>query len=259
MSILRDFERRLEGAVEGFFARAFRSGLQPIELAKAVQRYAANYQQVGVDGVFIPNVYRFALARSDLDRFESYEDSLRRELAQVVTKTAAEREWQLRGPVQVDLIEGGRVRTGTYELRGKVQEGEDASGTAAGAPVPMAAAASAPPAGDIPGAQARVHEEQPTQAVGIATRYLVSDDGEQFPVGDGATIGRLPECTITLDDPAVSRRHARLVVDDGVLHVEDLGSTNGIKHNGEKTTRAVLRDGDRIDIGGSRLTFTATR
>ena len=56
MSILRDFEKRLEGAVEGFFARAFRSGLQPVELAKAVQRYAGNYQQVGVDGVLYMQV-----------------------------------------------------------------------------------------------------------------------------------------------------------------------------------------------------------
>src|SRR5918997_666167 len=69
LGVLQDFERRLEGAVEGFFARAFRSGLQPVELAKAVQRYAGNYQNVGVDGVFVPNVYRFELNPADHERF----------------------------------------------------------------------------------------------------------------------------------------------------------------------------------------------
>ena len=253
MSILRDFERRLEGTVEGFFARAFRSGLQPVELAKAVQRYAANYQQVGVDGVFVPNVYRFALSRSDLDRFATYEDSLRRELVQVVTRTASDRGWQLRGPVQIDFIEGGRVRTGTYELRGKVQDHDGASARRA-EPV----AVGAPAAGAQTSPWRPAAPEEPTQAVG-ATASFVDADGERHAVSDGATIGRLPECAVTLDDPAVSRRHARLVEADGALHIEDLGSTNGVKLNGERVSRAPLHDGDRIDIGGIRLTFAAPR
>src|SRR5687767_249366 len=99
MGILRDFEQRLEGAVEGFFARAFRSGLQPVELAKAVQRYAGNYQQIGVDGVFVPNVYRFDLSPEDMERFSGFAESLQRELADVVSRTAAERGWKLQGPV----------------------------------------------------------------------------------------------------------------------------------------------------------------
>ena len=98
MGILRDFEKRLEGAVEGFFARTFRSGLQPIELAKAVQRYAGNYQQVGVDGVFVPNVYRFDLSAEDHERFSGFEQSLKAELAGVVKRTAADRGWRLQGP-----------------------------------------------------------------------------------------------------------------------------------------------------------------
>ncbi|HVM21552.1 MAG TPA: DUF3662 domain-containing protein, partial [Egibacteraceae bacterium] len=93
MGILRDFERRLEGAVEGFFARTFRSGLQPVELAKAVQRYAGNYQQVGVDGVFVPNVYRFELSPDDFERFSGFSESLKAELSGVVKRTAADRGW----------------------------------------------------------------------------------------------------------------------------------------------------------------------
>ncbi|MGH3665241.1 MAG: DUF3662 domain-containing protein, partial [Egibacteraceae bacterium] len=110
MGILRDFERRLEGAVEGFFARAFRSGLQPVELAKALQRYAQNYQQVGVDGVFVPNVYRFTLSPADHDRFEGFSDSLQAELASVIKRTADERGWRLQGPARVEFREDEAVK-----------------------------------------------------------------------------------------------------------------------------------------------------
>ena len=113
MSILRDFEKRLEGAVEGFFARAFRSGLQPVELAKALQRYAANYQQVGLEGVIIPNVYRFVLSAEDTERFSGFSDSLQRELSEVVLRTAEDRDWQLQGPVRIEFVEGEHIRTGT--------------------------------------------------------------------------------------------------------------------------------------------------
>src|SRR3712207_2362602 len=119
MGILKDFEKRLEGAVEGFFARAFRSGLQPVELAKALQRYAQNYQQVGIDGVFVPNVYRFELAPEDHDRFNGFADSLTTELAAVVRRTAAERGWRLKGPARIELRARDDITVGTYELRGK--------------------------------------------------------------------------------------------------------------------------------------------
>ena len=113
MGILKDFEKRLEGAVEGFFARAFRSGLQPVELAKALQRYAQNYQQVGLDGIFVPNVYRFELAPDDHDRFSGFAESLQTELASVVRKTAAERGWRLQGPVRIELRRRDDVTVGT--------------------------------------------------------------------------------------------------------------------------------------------------
>src|SRR5688572_33272330 len=103
MGILKDFEKRLEGAVEGFFARAFRSGLQPVELAKALQRYAQNYQQVGIDGVFVPNVYRFELAPDDHERFSGFLDSLMTELAAVIRRSSAVCGRRLHGQVRIAL------------------------------------------------------------------------------------------------------------------------------------------------------------
>lgn len=236
MGILRDFENRLEGAVEGFFARAFRSGLQPVELAKAVQRYAGNYQQVGVSGVIVPNVYRFLLAQDDHQRFEGFSDSLEGELADVVRRTAAERGWRLEGPPRIELAVGEQVRVGTYELRGKVEAGD-------GPPV-------APPAG-----HAGATSVLPT-AGGSGVARLVGSDGGRHDLEATATVGRLPSCEITLDDPSVSRRHARISNTNGRWTVEDLGSTNGLRVNSQAVGRAELRNGDRLVFGSVELTFT---
>src|SRR6266513_480131 len=70
VSILRDFERRLEGLVEGFFAKAFRSGLQPIELAKRALREMEAGHTIGVREVWAPNRYTFTLSPSDRERFD---------------------------------------------------------------------------------------------------------------------------------------------------------------------------------------------
>jgi Protein of unknown function (DUF3662)/FHA domain len=257
MSILRDFEKRLEGAVEGFFARAFRSGLQPVELAKALQRYAANYQQVGLDGVLVPNVYRFVLSPDDMERFDGFQESLRRELAAVVTRTAQDRDWRLQGPVRIEIIEGEQIRTGTYELRGKVEAGEQPR------PQPSRRFERAePPPAPAPIPNGRGYGGGGTTVMprsAAEAPALVSPGGRRYPINGTVTIGRLPECDVTVDDPAVSRRHARISHDGVEYTVEDLNSTNGVRVNGHPVTRAPLRPGDELDLGGARFTFSAGR
>lgn len=133
MRALQQFEKGLEGAVEGFFARAFRSGLQPIELAKAVQRYAADNQHVTSDGVVVPNVYRVQVSAKDHERLSNLGTSLPRELARMVVTTAADRGWQLRGPVKVRVELDDRVRVGRYQLSGRVEAVESGGSNRASA------------------------------------------------------------------------------------------------------------------------------
>lgn len=234
MSVLKDFERRLEGAVEGFFARAFRSGLQPVELAKAVQRYAGNYQNVGVDGVFVPNVYRFELNPADHERFREFGESLANELSDVLVRTAAERGWQLRGPARIELAVNDEVPVGTYELRGKVEAapGHQPSGPRAGA------------GGGVPGGAG-------------ASLELVDQAGQRVPLARQAVIGRMPGCDVQLDDPSVSRRHARISQATNGWLIEDLGSTNGIMVNGASVDREYLSGGEDIELGNVRMRFIA--
>ena len=78
--------------------------------------------------------------------------------------------------------------------------------------------------------------------------------------GDEVIVGRGATCQITIDDPMLSRRHARLDLRAAEPEIEDLGSRNGTQLNGRPLRgRAALRDGDRIRLGTQELVFLAPR
>lgn len=85
--------------------------------------------------------------------------------------------------------------------------------------------------------------------------YFSLADGRHLPVRDGFTIGRVAPADLVIDDSKASRRHARIVVDNGVVEIEDLGSSNGTLLNGKPVTRRVLRGGDQLQIGKTVFTF----
>ncbi len=89
------------------------------------------------------------------------------------------------------------------------------------------------------------------------TGQLQISDGRTVAVRDGLTLGRVAGCDIVIDDTKASRRHARIVAQDGVVEVEDLGSSNGTMLNGKPVQRRVLRDGDEIQIGATRIVYLA--
>ncbi|MET0206807.1 MAG: FHA domain-containing protein, partial [Thermoleophilaceae bacterium] len=84
---------------------------------------------------------------------------------------------------------------------------------------------------------------------------LVTEGRRHVLSGDRAVIGRSRDCEVVVSDPNVSRRHAELRRDENAWHVIDLGSTNGVKVNGRRVDQVALRDGDRITIGVTDLTF----
>lgn len=234
MGVLQDFERRLEGAVEGFFARAFRGGLQPVELAKALQRYMADNQHVTADDVVVPNVFRFRISTQDAERLASYGDVLGDELADVVERTAADRDWRLRGAAGVQVEESDDVARGRYELAGRVEPGPRTPDPA-GAP-------SEAPSGGRSGAQD-----------GGDLRVTGGSDGAVSLTGTRLVAGRLASCDITVDDPTVSREHAAFVRRGDGWWVVDLGSTNGTVVNGARVSEERLEPGDTVELGESKL------
>ena len=73
---------------------------------------------------------------------------------------------------------------------------------------------------------------------------LVLPDNSRVEVADGMIVGRVAGCDVVIPDVKVSRQHARLIAQGGVVEVEDMGSSNGTKLNGKSVTRRMLRDGD---------------
>jgi len=223
--ILRDFERRLEGLVEGLFAKTSRSGLQPVELAKRLMREMDAGKVVGLRGVVAPNHFVFSLSPADGSRFEQAEQVLVAELEQVVRDAAGERGWGLIGPPEVELEVDDAVRKGQVRVEASLVEGEEQVAPA--------------PAGT--GAALLIHEAGSTRTVRVG--------------GGTVTIGRLPECEVVIHDPGASRRHAQLREQQGVWTLTDLGSTNGTQLNGQTVQQRALADGDRITIGTTVLEF----
>ena len=216
---LQSFERRLERLVEGVFAKAFRSGLQPVELGRRLTREMDARRAVGVRGVIAPNVFEFALAPADLERVSPFADALVRELADAAREHARTEGYRFVGPVEVTLHEDPSLTSGIFLLTSELRE--------------------------APG--------------GAAVGALVLADGERIGVGeDPLTIGRLPECDVTLDDDSVSRKHAEVRRQDSEIMVVDLGSTNGTKVNGQRVQERRLEDGDLIMVGGTSLRFEAS-
>lgn len=271
MGVLQGFEDRLEGAVEGFFSRVFRSGLQPVELARGVQRYAADNQHVTADGVVVPNVYRFSLSPKDHDRLQTFGESLPRELGQVVAKTASERGWRLRGPIKVRIERSDEVRVGRFQLAGRVEVVEPeqprqasrlaggsranqqrpSSGTAATGVA--AAATSAAPSPSTDG-RADIDRTQVISGPPPATFKLRIHSGDNAGTDvplqrDRVSVGRLSSCDVPLPDSTVSREHAAVVRRGDTWWVVDLGSTNGTRVNGVQAAEQPIDVGDRIEFG----------
>jgi hypothetical protein len=219
--ILRDFERRLGSLVEGFFATTFRSGLQPVELAKRVMREMETSKTVGVKEVWAPNRFVFSLSEPDAQRFEQAETALASELKQVVREAASERGWGLVGPPEVEFEVDEDLGRGRFGCVASFVEGE-------GALAPE-------PAG------------RPT--------LVLSDERAFVIVKQSLTVGRLAECDLVVDDPGASRQHARIHREGDAFVVTDLGSTNGTLVNGRSIHDHELRDGDTITIGETDLLF----
>jgi len=221
---LRDFERRLGGLVEGLFSKTFRSGVQPVELAKRLIKEMDAERTVGPNGVWAPNHFEFALSAEDAERFEQAETALASELAQVARENADERGWGLVGPPEITFTTDPSLKRGAIKCVATLVQGPDE-------PAPASA----------PSATLLIRENGAERRVPIAKEVL--------------TIGRMSDCDVVLKDKGASRRHVQLRTNEGVTTLTDLGSTNGTRLNGQTIQSGALSDGDRITIGTTVLEY----
>ena len=97
--------------------------------------------------------------------------------------------------------------------------------------------------------------------VGSGSWSLVADSGPEkgqvIPIVERVEIGRALECDISILEPALSRKHAELDIEDGKLIIRDLNSVNGTWVNAEKVDEAELKDGDRLQFDKIKFIVSA--
>ena len=261
MSVLQRFEKRLEGLVEGAFAKVFKGVVHPVEILNAMQREAEAHKAILAGGrTLVPNRYVIDLSPYDHSRLAPYAAALAQELAQSQAEFIGEQGWTVYGDVIVEIERGDGLDTGMFRVTAEVYTGGDvAPVTSYEQPPPSAY----PPydQGPGPGPGPQQQGGYPPRPVsgppggGRAVR-LLANDGRTYPLSIGSTvIGRGDQANLRLPDVGISRRHARLDYDGAQVVLTDLGSTNGTMVNGQRVSAVALNPGDMIQLGTTTLTF----
>lgn len=251
MSVLRAIEHKIEALVEGVFGRAFRTNVQPVELARKLVKEMDDHRTVSVSRVYVPNEYTIYLSPHDRTQFQAYEDSLKLELQEYLAEHARREGYVMLSPPSVLFNTDADLGLGVFGIATRmVQRGKK---TAAEMPAPKPAPAAtmvyrpksdAPP--PVPGTEAPLERES----------VWLTVNGERYPVDKRVlVIGRAQDCDVQLADPNVSRRHAELRQEETSYWIVDLGSTNGMEVNGRRLRQAKLEGGDRVTLGSTDVVF----
>lgn len=225
------FEHRLEQAISGAFARAFRSAVQPVEISAALERDLDNNAQIlSRNRRLVPNVFVVELSEADLERLSAYDQAMADELTANLRDHAENQSYVFPGPVSIAFEQADDLSTGRFRVRSR--------------------------------AQAKVTGKDTRTQVGRA-RVLLDVNGSMHAVHPpGIVVGRGTDSDIRINDPGVSRRHAEFGVELGRsrdreglrIAVRDLGSTNGLLVDGVKVAQSPLEHGSTVKIGNTTLT-----
>ena len=228
MGILQKFESRLEQMVSGVFAKAFRSAVQPVEIAAALQREVDNSAQIlSRNRRLVPNQFHVELSEQDHERLAPYSSTLAQELTEMLRDHAHEQSYVFTGPVTISFDERDDLSTGRFRVR-------------------SAALAKVTP----------VSDRSVTDTAVRRAHVILEVNGMKHPLDPpGIVIGRGTDADLRINDPGISRLHAEVKVHpaSGAAEIVDLGSTNGITVNGHKVRQATLTEGTRIEIGSTRM------
>ena len=253
MSVLRSIESKIEGLFEGVFGRAFRTHVQPVELARKLAKEMDEHRSVSVSRVYVPNEYTVYLSPGDRAQFASYEGSLVGELQEYLAEHARREAYALLTPPRVVMATDDDLAIGEFGIAASVVQ------PAATPPAPLLPVVSPPETSATMIYKAREpvatepEEPPPVEREVVALTF----EGRTYPVVSRVVvIGRSRECDVRLADTNVSRRHAELRQDGATYWLVDLGSTNGTDLNGRHVEREKLSDGDVITIGSTELIFT---
>jgi FhaA, N-terminal domain/FHA domain len=251
MSVLKSIEQKIESLFEGVFGRAFRTNVQPVELARKLTKEMDDHRNVSVSRVYVPNEYSVYLSTGDREQFASYEEALKGELQDYLAEHARREGYVTLTRPQVVLHTDDDLDIGEFGIATRMAQG--------------AAGQEGEPSGDAePGATMiyKPRDPQPTEAasaeelgVGREIAKLVFDGGEIELTKRRSLVGRSRECDVQVSDPNVSRRHAEIRQEGATYWAIDLDSTNGIEVGGRRQKRVKLEHGTRFTVGSTEITF----
>lgn len=249
MGLLDRLEQSIERLFEGTTGSIFRQKLQPVEIGKRLERAMLAHQQVSVNAKLVPNTYEVRLNPKDFDQFASFKDGLSRQLEAALAQTASRHHLTPLGRIRVTFVKdksvgqrnpeiiaemsdhSPRPSPSSHHLRGRSAHAADETGVI-----------------DVP-----AHSSSTTGGFHLLVE-TGSRAGQSFAVPNGtSTIGRSGDNTFVLDEPDVSRRHARLERNGNYLRIQDMNSKNGTWINGEAVHLSDIQPGDRIRLGSQEL------
>ncbi|MFF0423917.1 FhaA domain-containing protein [Streptomyces sp. NPDC004520] len=280
MGVLKRFEQRLEGLVNGTFAKVFKSEVQPVEIAGALQRECDNNATIwNRERTVVPNDFIVELSTPDYERLSPYSGQLGDELAGLVRDYAKQQRYTFMGPIKVHLEKAEDLDTGLYRVRSRTlasstsqpqppspgQQGQGRGGygypPAGAPPMPSSPPPGAPghrptaPAGRPAGGPGSMPGPGTHAGAGTPVRRWIEINGTRHQISRPTLVlGRSTDADVRIDDPGVSRRHCEIRTGTPST-IQDLGSTNGIVVDGQHTTRATLRDGSRIVVGSTTIVY----
>lgn len=221
--MLDSFEKKLDRMVNGAFAKAFKSEVQPVEIAAGLQRELDDRATiVSRARTVVPNNFVVELSAADYQRLAAFEATVNEELASLVQEYAQQQRYVFVGAADVALAEDASLGTGVFRVRSEVRPGH-------------------------------VRQMSPVAAAG---EPHIEMEGISYPLQAVTQLGRGTDVDIRIDDPGVSRHHAEITLGSDVA-LRDLGSTNGTIVNGRVVSRVVLSDGASIQLGTTTLTYRA--
>ena len=220
-------EKRIEGAVSGIFARAFRGDVQPVEIThRLCNELDSEAQLLSRDKRLVPNDFLVGLSKQDYARLFPYSKTLNAEIIPELRQYAGDRGYVFNGPIGIHYEERLDLPTGRFHVSSEAVAQVDSPGS--------------------------------SQTAIRRAALVLEVNGVRHPLQPpGLVIGRGTEADLRINDPGISRRHAEIVVtgtgDEQTILIKDLGSTNGITVNGQKVREAAVVDGTKIDIGKTKM------
>ncbi len=238
MSLLSQLENVFETLVEGSFRRFFSAPLQPVEIARALERAMLADRVVGASSVDVPNSYLARVNPLEFERLASLRGTVERDAALHLERRASEQDLHPIGPIQVELVSDPAVPRSTVRAEAHFDERV----VTAVQPVEHTRRLEIVP--------------PPKQSARPGTRALVVVDeaGEAIRVdGHPLHIGRGPDNDLVIADIRVSRDHAVIDPIEGGWMIRDLQSTNGTFVDGQRITETRVEGATELSLGGYQL------